>query len=88
MAQIPKIKKGKMCDEVVMMVTMMAGDAKTGRGVMHGWSYYETLALVSCHCIVEFFPSLSVRSLSYYVALAHPLVEGAKLIILIHFSMR
>jgi hypothetical protein len=76
-----------MCEEVVMMITMMVGDAKTGRGVIHGWSYYETLALVSCHCIVEFFP-LSVRSLSYYVAIAHPLVERAKIIILIHSSMR
>jgi hypothetical protein len=42
MAQIPKIKKGRKSEEVVMMIMMMGGDAKTGRGVIHDWSYYET----------------------------------------------
>ena len=42
MAQIPKIKRGWRGEEVVMMIIMMGGDAKTGRGVMHGWGYYET----------------------------------------------
>jgi hypothetical protein len=35
-AQIPKIKKARS-EEVVMILIMMGGDAKTG-----GWSYYET----------------------------------------------
>jgi hypothetical protein len=38
---IPKIKKRRRSEEVMIMI-MMGGDAKTGRGVMHGWSYYET----------------------------------------------
>jgi hypothetical protein len=41
-AQFSKIKKGGRSEEVMMMVMIMGGVAKTGRGVMHGWSYYET----------------------------------------------
>jgi hypothetical protein len=41
--KFPKIKKGRSEDVMTMiMMMMMGGDAKTGRGVMHGWSYYET----------------------------------------------
>lgn len=70
---------------IIMMMEAMRRPAEASCTV---GANCETQAPVGCRCIVEFLPSLSVRTLSHYVALAYPLVEKAIIIILIPVAMR